>query len=446
MTAVTVGTVVSAFEGTVVTSAMPTIARDLGGLRSYPWVFSAFLVTSTLTMLLCGKLADAFGRRPVFLGGMALFLTGSALCGASTSFGALVAFRAVQGLGAGALQPMSMTIGADLYALKERARVQAFSTAAWGLANVLGPVIGGWLVERASWRWVFLVNVPVGLFAAGLLSCSYRDPPRVERGPVGVLGAVLAGSATALVSFALSPEGMHGVGGRALTVAAAAAAVAGVGFHQMRSRAPILASSSLGQPAVQAGLAAGVCLGGILYASSAYVPLWVISRGRGDGVTAGAMLVPMLVGWAFGSAISVRRLVSRGMRAVVTSGFSTAFLGACALTAVVFSDQSVGWVVAALAVMGAGMGSVAIVSVVAPQSCVPWADRGAVTSAVFASRMLGGSVAVAALGPLGAGGHDGVRFASLALLALVGLAVSGTLAPAHASAGAIPTTADVAAE
>ena len=193
MTAVTVGTVVSAFEGTVVTGAMPTIAKDLGGLRSYPWVFSAFLVTSTLTMLLCGKLADAFGRRPVFLSGMALFLAGSALCGASTSFAALVAFRAVQGLGAGALQPMSMTIGADLYALKERARVQAFSTAVWGLANVLGPVIGGWLVEHASWRWVFLVNVPVGLVAAALLSWSYRDPVRLERRPIGALGAVLAG-------------------------------------------------------------------------------------------------------------------------------------------------------------------------------------------------------------------------------------------------------------
>ncbi len=428
MTAVTMGTVVAALEGTVVTSAMPTIARELGGLASYGWVFSSFLLASTLTMLVCGNLADAFGRRPVFMAGMALFLVGSALCGSATSFGGLVAFRILQGLGAGTLQPMSMTISGDLYSLQERARVQAFSTAAWGLANVLGPLLGGWLVEHASWRWVFLVNVPVGVGAVLLLVWSYRDPARPARGPIGVGGPLLAGATATLIAFTLSPEGQHGA---ALGWAGKVLAVAGVGLvvlHQRKSRAPLLAMSAIAQPAVQAGLAAGICLGGLLFACSAYVPLWVISRGRGDGLAAGATLVPLLVGWAGGSAVSVRRLVARGMRVVMTTGFATTFVGGSMLAAVIAVDGRFTWVMASLAVMGFGMGSVAIVSVLGPQSCVPWADRGAVTSAVFASRMLGGSISVAALGTLGGDGHEVLRFAALAVIALVGMALTGTLA------------------
>src|SRR5579859_238066 len=160
--AVLAGQVVSAFEGTVVTSAMPTIVGDLGGLAAYGWVFSSFLVASTVAVLVCGKLADAFGRLPVYVVGMGVFLVGTALCGSATSFGALVAFRAVQGLGAGVLMPIAMTISADLYTLEERASVQAWLTSTWGAANLAGPVIGGWIVLHASWRWVFLVNVPVG--------------------------------------------------------------------------------------------------------------------------------------------------------------------------------------------------------------------------------------------------------------------------------------------
>ncbi len=161
--AVLLALVVAAFEGTVVTGAMPTIVAELGGLEIYSWVFSAFLVASMIGILACGKLADAYGRRPVFIAGMGLFLAGSALSGAARSIDALIAFRVIQGLGAGAIQPIAMTISADLYTLRERVRVQTLFTAAWGSANALGPLIGGWIVIHASWRWVFLVNVPVGV-------------------------------------------------------------------------------------------------------------------------------------------------------------------------------------------------------------------------------------------------------------------------------------------
>src|ERR1700694_5911295 len=167
--AVLLGLVISAFEGTVVTTSMPAIARALGGSGLYAWVFTAFLLACTLGVMLAGTLGDHLGRKPVFLGGIALFLVGSALCGLATSMPWLIAFRIVQGLGAGAIAPTTMTIAADIYTLKERAAVQSILTGGWGLANVAGPVIGGWIVGHASWRWVFLVNVPVSLVAGALL-------------------------------------------------------------------------------------------------------------------------------------------------------------------------------------------------------------------------------------------------------------------------------------
>jgi MFS family permease len=429
ITAVTVGTVVSAFEGTVVTSAMPTIVHDLGGLEAYGWVFSAFLAASTLALLVCGKLADSIGRRPVFVGGMALFLVGSVLCGASTSFGALVAFRALQGLGAGALQPIAMTIGADLYRLEERAKIQAFSTAVWGTANVIGPVIGGFIVEHASWRWVFLVNVPIGIIAVVLLVASYRDPPNVRKESVGAGGAFLAGSATALAAFALAPQGLHAASARVAIACIAVLAVAAFIRHQRRAASPLLPSSALSEPAVQAGLVMGTFIGSILYACAAYVPLWVTARGRGGAVAAGLTLVPLLAGWALGASSSVRLLMAHGMRAISIAAFAIAFVGAVALAGVVALEEPTAWALASLGVMGLGLGLAASTSIIAPQSCVPWRYRGAVTSAVFAARMLGGSIAVAALGAAGVAGGDAWRFAGVALLALGGAVASAVLSP-----------------
>jgi len=435
MTAATVGTLVSAFEGTVVTSAMPTIARELGGMAAYAWVFSAFLITSTLAMLVCGKLADAYGRLPVFIGGMALFLVGSLLCGAATSFGALVLFRAIQGLGAGSVQPLSLTIGADLYRLDERARVQAFTTAAWGVANVAGPVIGGLIVEHASWRWVFLVNVPVGVVAVGLLLFSYRDPPRAARGPMGAWGALLAGTATALVSFALSPTGLHAKTGRIALTLAAAGAVVVLARQQLRTKAPLLPAVVVSEPAVRTGLASNAFIGGILYASAAYVPLWITAQGRGNAITAGVTLVPLLAGWALGSFFSVRILVAHGMRPVQMGAFALAFAGSVSLAVVVAFGLPTPWAFAAMGLLGFGLGPAASSSVLAPQSCVAWQYRGVVTSAVFAVRMLGGSISVAALGALGRGGHEGARFVAIAALALGGFITAGALAPRDALIG-----------
>jgi predicted MFS family arabinose efflux permease len=380
--AVLAGLVVAAFEGTVVTPAMPTIVAELGGMSAYAWVFSAFLVASTVSVLASGKLADAFGRRPVFVGGMALFLLGSVLCGSAGSFGALVVFRVVQGLGAGALQPIAMTISADIYTLEERARIQGVFTGAWGAANVLGPVIGGWLVLHASWRWVFLVNVPVGVLSAFLLLSSYRDPPRDVS-------------------------------------------------SSMRALARPFPREALRPRAVPAGLVASLFVGGILAACSAYVPLWITTQPGGDALSAGAALVPMLVGWAIGSSFGVRVLVARGMRASVGGGFTLALVGAVGLVLAVGQRAPTAYALLALGLLGLGLGPAASTSLVGPQSCVAWEHRGAVTSAVYAARLLGGSIVVAALGPLGTTPHAASleRFGAIAALALTGAVAASRLSP-----------------
>src|SRR5262244_1102549 len=176
--AVLLALVVAAFETTVVTTAMPTLTAELQWRQLYAWVFTGFLLASTIGVLLSGRLADRVGRKATFLAGMGLFLAGSVLCGFSTSVPVLVAFRVLQGLGAGAVQPTTLTISSDLYTLEERATIQSVFTGAWGLASVVGPVIGGLLTERLGWRSVFWVNVPVGLLAVVMLRRSYRDPPR----------------------------------------------------------------------------------------------------------------------------------------------------------------------------------------------------------------------------------------------------------------------------
>jgi MFS family permease len=423
--------VVAAFEGTGVSGAMPTIAAELGGLDAYAWVFSAFLSASTLGVLTCGKLSDAFGRRPIFALGMGLFLGASLLCGVARSIEALIAFRALQGLGAGAIQPIAMTISADIYPLRERAKIQGLYTAVWGSANVLGPLVGGALVMRWSWRWVFLVNVPVGLVAMALVLAAYRDPQRGDRGPSGAGGAVLAGLTAALFLLALEPAGtMSGAARLALALVASLAAFA-LDRQQRRSPAPILTVALSKNRVVRAALLAGLFAGGLLYACAAYVPLWMSRQMHRDAVSSSAALIPLLVGWSVGSTVGVRVLVRWGMRASVAGGFAIAVVGSAALAAVVLLGLPSTMAYGALGIMGLGVGPAASGALIAAQTEAAWNERGMVTSVVYGARMLGGALMVAALGGKASveGAPPGARFVGIAVTALSAFALLALLAP-----------------
>jgi MFS family permease len=429
--AIVVALIVAAIEGTVVTSAMPTITRELGGEHLYAWVFTAFLVASTIGVLVCGKLADVFGRKPVFLAGMGLFLSGSVACGAATSIGALVAFRVVQGLGAGAIQPVAMTIGADLYTLEERARIQALFTTSWGVANVLGPILGGLLVAHASWRWVFLVNVPIGAVAVALLAASYKDPERA-RPEFELRGTLLAGSALSMVIFAIEPVAVSSLLLRIASIGLAIVTAWALVRQQRLSFAPILPMSLFGRSVVRASLGATLFAGALLYACAAYVPLWMSHEG-GGAMRAGVALIPLLAGWAIGSTFGVRVLVRWGMRASVGGGFAIALLGAVSLGVMVASHAPIAFACASLGVLGLGLGPASSTSLVAAQNDVEWRSRGAMTSVVYATRTLGGALAVAALGAPSLDAHPVARFSGMIAFALFGLVVASFGAPTTAT-------------
>src|SRR4051812_31091080 len=190
------GMFLAALEATVVSTAMPTVIASLGGLEHYSWVFSAYLITSTVTVPVWGKLSDLYGRRVFYQVGIAIFLIGSALSGLSTSMTQLIAFRALQGLGAGALVPLGMTIIGDVFTLAERARMQALFSGVWGLASVVGPVVGGFLTDQLSWRWVFYINLPVGIAAALIIGVSLTEPRRGKKNFIDYAGgaAVMGGN------------------------------------------------------------------------------------------------------------------------------------------------------------------------------------------------------------------------------------------------------------
>ncbi len=170
------GMAIAALEATVVGTAMPTVIASLGGINHYSWVFSAYLVTSTVTVPIWGKLSDLYGRRLLYQIGIGIFLLGTLLSGFADSMTQLITFRAIQGLGAGALVPLGMTIIGDIYTLHERAKMQAYFSGVWGLSSVIGPIIGGFITDQLSWRWVFFINLPIGVAAAVIMGLALKEP------------------------------------------------------------------------------------------------------------------------------------------------------------------------------------------------------------------------------------------------------------------------------
>ena len=198
------GIFLAALEATVVSTAMPTVVAHLGGLDRYSWVFSAYLLTSTASVPLWGRLSDLYGRRPVYLAAIALFLVGSMLAGVSQSMLQLVVFRAIQGLGAGGLIPLALTIIGEIYTLAERTRMQAVFSSVWGVSSIAGPLVGGFITDAISWRWIFYLNLPIGLVAAFIVHQTLPEHARDRHVTVDWLGGVLLFLSTTLLLVALT--------------------------------------------------------------------------------------------------------------------------------------------------------------------------------------------------------------------------------------------------
>ncbi|HET9599512.1 MAG TPA: MFS transporter, partial [Anaeromyxobacteraceae bacterium] len=316
----------SAMEMTVVSTAMPTAVGDLGGLHLYAWAFAAYMLTATVTVPIHGKLADLHGRKPVMLAGLALFLAGSLLCGQARSMEALIAFRALQGLGAGAIQPVTLTIVGDLFDVHERARWQGVFGAVWGVAGLIGPLLGGALVHYLSWRWVFYVNLPAGLACAAVLAANYHE--RLERHPhrLDVPGALLlAGAITAVLLAARSAAGAAWAAPVGMALLALFVAV------ERRAPEPLLPLDLFRQRVVAVASGAGALVGAGMFGVVTFVPLHVQSVLGGAATAAGGAIAPMAIGWPIASTISGRLLRRAGYRRLIVGGLALTVVAAAAL-------------------------------------------------------------------------------------------------------------------
>ena len=395
------GMFLAALEATVVGTAMPTVISSLGGLNHYSWVFSAYLITSTVTVPVWGKLSDIYGRRLLYQIGIAIFLIGSALSGMSVSMTQLIIFRAIQGLGAGALVPLGMTIIGDIYTVAERAKMQALFSGVWGLSSVIGPVVGGFITDQWSWRWVFYINLPVGLAAALIIGFALKEPKLTERPKIDYAGATLLIAAITLLMLALVE------GGASLTtllslrnVALLAGAALMMGLFvlvERRAADPVVPFKLFRNRVVTVAVIAGFLAGVAMFGAISYVPLFAQGALGATATQAGSLLTPLMLSWVGMSAISGRLLLKVGYRPTTIAGFALLTIGFVFLSTFQREMARV-WLYVDLVLIGAGLGMTMLTLLIAVQQAVSRTQLGIATSLNQFSRSIGGAIGVAVMG------------------------------------------------
>lgn len=391
-----------AIDATVLATAVPSIVGELGGFHQFPWLFSAYLLGQAVTTPIYAKLSDVFGRKPILLLGIALFLLGSILCAVAWNMLALIIFRAVQGLGAGAVQPTAMTIVGDIYTLAERARVQGYLASVWAVSSVVGPMLGGVFSQLGIWRGVFLINIPLCLLAAWMFHRHFHEEITHGRRSVDTLGALVLGAAlTALILGVLS-------GGQAWAwdstpsitcFAAGAALLAFFIVVERRAEEPVLPLWVFSRRLLCATTIVGFGVGAILMGLTSYVPTYLEGALHIAPIGAGLALAALTIGWPATAAIAGRVYLRWGFRNTSLMGAALVITGSSVLFAVVHRPN-VAVVASACLVIGGGMGLLAVPTLIAAQSSVEWHERGVVTGNNMFARSLGSAVGVAVFGAI----------------------------------------------
>ncbi|HZM94808.1 MAG TPA: MDR family MFS transporter [Vicinamibacterales bacterium] len=415
------GMSLGALEATVVSTAMPTVIATLGGLAHYSWVFSAYLLTSTASVPIWGRLSDLYGRRRMYLLGVAIFLIGSVMSGAATSMFTLIVARAIQGLGAGAIIPLSMTIVGELYTLGERARTQALFSGVWGVASIAGPLVGGYITDALSWRWVFYLNVPFGFCCMAVLALAYPATRTIRQVQVDWLGAALLFSGISTLLIAIGGD----AGSSAAWLVATVVLLGGFALAQQRAAEPILPLSLVRLPVISRTLVVVFLVGIAMFGAIAFIPLFVQSVQGGTATQAGQAVTPLFLGWVVMSIVGARMTVRLGYRVSAVAGsilMTAGFIGLSLLDS--HSPRTL--LVASCTMLGAGMGTQMLSLLLAVQHAVDRSQLGLATSLNQFSRSIGAALGVSAMGAILARG-------------LVGMALPGGAESALAS-GAIALT------
>ncbi|MHA6258536.1 MDR family MFS transporter [Sporosarcina sp. CAU 1771] len=393
---------VGAVEATIVTTAMPVIASELGGFSRYSWIFSSYLLMSTVTVLIYGKLADLFGRKPVFFVGLTIFLIGSVLCGFATSMEMLIGFRLIQGLGAGAVMPIATTIIGDIYSTEERAKIQGYLSSVWGISAVMGPVIGGIIVHYISWEYVFWVNVPLGIIAMIGIAKYFHEPAREGKANIDYKGAILLATSLSLILYWLV-EGGNSF--NRLSVSSMILLISGLislalfVLVERTAIEPMMPFSIWRNPVILYANLVSLTTGVIMIGISTYLPTFVTGVMEQPAIIAGFTLTAMSIGWPLASSLAGHLLIRHGTFLVSFAGGISLVLGT---TLFILMSPSSGpwWAAMSSFFIGIGMGLTSTSFIVTIQGAVPRKNRGAATAANMFMRNFGSTLGAAFFGAI----------------------------------------------
>ena len=401
--AIMLATLLSALDQTIVATALPEIADDLHGFDNLSWVVTAYLLSTTVTVPLYGKLSDLYGRRPLFVVSITIFLVGSALCGLAQSIGQLIAFRALQGIGAGGLIPLSQAAIADLFSPRERGRYQGYIGAMWATAAVAGPLLGGTLTDTASWRWIFLINLPLGVVALVVVIKTMRIQHVPREHSIDYAGALALTVGVTAVLLASAWGGSSYAWDSPEVIAAAVIGVVGLAAFaiiERRVTEPLLPLGLFKGRTFSVSTAAALLIGGVLFGITIYVPVYVQRVLGASATSSGVVLIPLSFGWVIASFASGQYISRTGRYKVFPIVGSILVLAGCILLALLGADSSRVVVTLDLTVVGLGMGTMFQTFVIATQNRVDMSEIGVATAAIQFFRSMGGSLAVAGLGAL----------------------------------------------
>jgi EmrB/QacA subfamily drug resistance transporter len=390
-------TFMAAVESSIIATAMPTIVADLGGFNLFSWVFAVYLLTQAVSIPVYGRLADIYGRKKVFYAGAGLFLVGSTLCGFATNMAALILFRALQGFGAGGVQPIATTILGDIYTPTERAHVQGLVSSVFGVSAILGPSLGAFLVEQVNWQLVFWVNLPIGIAAIIMIAAFLQEPAEHRPRRIDYLGSLLMMLAmTALIVLLVQGGNLPRL---ALIVAGAVAlgTAAALLIHERHTPEPMLPLELWRQRIIVVGSVGGAVISAVMTGISAFLPTYVQGAMGRSALAGGLVLGAMSVTWAVASFYGGRLMVRTTYRLTAVLGTVSLVAGSAVLITLT-PERGVTWASTGSLLIGIGMGLCNTTFIVSIQAAVPWNQRGAATSSVMFMRFVGQSLGAASFG------------------------------------------------
>ncbi|MFD2749429.1 MDR family MFS transporter [Virgibacillus siamensis] len=402
LVSVMLGMFLAAIEATIVATAMPSIAADLGGFSLYSWVFSAYLLTNAATVLIFGKLSDIFGRKPVFVTGIFFFLTGSTLSGFSSSMEMLIVCRFVQGVGAGALMPIATTIIGDIYSKEERAKIQGYLSSVWGISAVTGPLLGGLFVEALNWRYVFWMNIPLGILATlGILFFLHENIDKKEPS-IDFLGSIWIMVTVTSLMFILVEGGVSISWNSTLMYCMIGAAAGGFllfFIQEQRAADPMMPFEIWKYRIISFANLASLTAGMILIGVSSYLPAFVQGVMGYSPTVAGFTLTTMSIGWPLAAVAGGRLLLVIGYRFTSMLGCGSLIIGGVVFF-MLSPEKGPVWAAAGSFFIGVGMGLTNTSFIVGIQNAVGWKTRGIATAANMFMRTVGSALGAALLGGL----------------------------------------------